>query len=289
MAALKIYRFDSGSCNGCDIEVVSATSERYNTGDIAVVEAPEDANVLVVTGVVTAKTERHLKEAYEKLQEPKLVVAVGTCAVSSGVFDGSYSVREPADRHVPVRAYLNGCPPSPQAIAAALSTVAGRSSAEWPAPADYRGLPVVDEEKCTACGACATSCPANAIEIVDGEAARGVRYLHERCISCATCRLVCPEDAVRLLEKRHEPNTRKESRSEARVPLVTCPVCGKSHITRPQLVAIKRRLEENERIRVLIAEFENRLKLSRECKMQRLREGKLTLYSLGYGSPRPDS
>ncbi len=281
---LRVYRFNAGSCNGCDIEVVSALAERYGLQNVRVVEEVEEANTMVVVGVVTTKTESHLRAAYEKLQDPKLVIAVGTCAVSSGVFDGSYSVRNPPETYIPVRAYLNGCPPSPHSIVSALRALMARQDSEWTAPKGYRGLPVVDAEKCTACGACAIACPASAIEIEEADEGKIVRYLHDRCISCATCELVCPEDAVRLKEERHPlVAEREKARVETKFTTVQCPVCGSGHITERHLDVIVERLKEKEALKAAAQELRERSKLERTCKIRQLAVGKQLLFKLGYG------
>ena len=116
--ALWVYLCNAGSCNGCDIENVAMVTPRYDVErlGIKVVGSPRHADVLVVTGPVTRKMAPRLRRVYEQMPEPKLVVAVGACAVSGGVFYESYALEGPADRVVPVDVVVPGCPPRPEAI-----------------------------------------------------------------------------------------------------------------------------------------------------------------------------
>ncbi|MEM4556950.1 MAG: NADH-quinone oxidoreductase subunit NuoB, partial [Sulfolobales archaeon] len=77
---------------------------------------PRHADVMVVTGAVTKKAGERLKRLYDQMPQPKFVVAVGACAISGGIFSGSYSVLSGADKVVPVSMYVPGCPPRPEAI-----------------------------------------------------------------------------------------------------------------------------------------------------------------------------
>ena len=78
--------------------------------------SPRHADVLLVTGCVTAQCEKRLKLIYDQMPEPKAVVAIGACACSGGVFADNYSVIGGADKTVPVNVYIPGCPPRPEAI-----------------------------------------------------------------------------------------------------------------------------------------------------------------------------
>ena len=108
--ALWVYLFNSGSCNGCDIENVALITPRYDAErfGIKVVGSPRHADVLFVTGPVTKKLAPRLRLVYEQMPEPRLVVAVGACAVSGGVFYDSYTLCGPADQVLPVDVYVPG-------------------------------------------------------------------------------------------------------------------------------------------------------------------------------------
>lgn len=241
MQELAIYRLNTGSCNGCDVEVVGVLAERFKLGDAGarVVGEPENANVLLVTGVVTSKMKEHLKQVYEKVKPPKLVVAVGSCALSSGVFEGSYNIPNLADEVVPVNAYVFGCPPSPHAVAGAVAELARAKLPGWQAPEGFKGVPQVDAEKCTGCGACVQVCPAGAIDVADDGGERTVRFDHSKCIFCASCEEYCPEEAIELAARYHVVTKSKaEATDEAKVELVKCAGCGTFFVTPRQIDSI---------------------------------------------------
>ncbi|HBE88107.1 MAG TPA: NADH-quinone oxidoreductase subunit B [Elusimicrobia bacterium] len=113
-----ILHFNSGGCNGCDIEVVDALTPRYDLErfGIQLKPTPRHADVMVVSGPVTRQQIKRIKRIYDQMAEPKFVVAVGACACSGGVFDGCYCVSGGLDTVVPVSAYIPGCPVRPEAV-----------------------------------------------------------------------------------------------------------------------------------------------------------------------------
>ncbi len=115
-----VMHFPCGGCNGCDIEVVAALTPLYDAERFGVLlkGTPRHADILLVTGVVTMQIKDRLKRVYEQVPDPKVVVAVGDCAISGCVFDGSYAVAGPVDKVIPVDVYIAGCPPKPEAILA---------------------------------------------------------------------------------------------------------------------------------------------------------------------------
>ncbi|RLE30635.1 hydrogenase [Candidatus Acetothermia bacterium] len=116
--ALWVFHVASGSCNGCDIEIVAALTPRYDVErfGIKLVGTPRHADVLLVTGTVTRPMAERLRRIYEQTPDPKAVVVVGGCGCSSGVFYESYNVVGPVDEIIPVDVYVPGCPPRPEAI-----------------------------------------------------------------------------------------------------------------------------------------------------------------------------
>ena len=110
--------YNSGSCNGCDIEILATLTPRYDLERFGVKlqGSPRHADVLICTGPVTLQSRDRLKRIYEQMPEPKFVVAVGTCATSGGAFQGCYNVVGHIDEVIPVNAYVPGCPPRPEAI-----------------------------------------------------------------------------------------------------------------------------------------------------------------------------
>jgi Ni,Fe-hydrogenase III small subunit len=132
--ALAIRQVDAGSCNGCELEISGLTSPVYDVERFGVhfVASPRHADLLLVTGPVTRNMEVPLRKTYEATPDPKLVVAVGDCAKTCGVFRGSYAVAGSVDQIVPVDAFVAGCPPEPadilRGILAALDRLSARPS-----------------------------------------------------------------------------------------------------------------------------------------------------------------
>ncbi|MCK4243523.1 NADH-quinone oxidoreductase subunit B family protein [Candidatus Bathyarchaeota archaeon] len=110
--------FNTGSCNGCDIEVVAAFTPRFDLERFGIIlqGSPRHADVLVATGPVVRQTKDRLVRIYEQMPNPKCVVAVGTCAISGAPFTGSYNIHGGIDKVIPVDIYVSGCPPKPEAI-----------------------------------------------------------------------------------------------------------------------------------------------------------------------------
>uniref|UniRef100_A0A7C3SKK8 NADH-quinone oxidoreductase subunit NuoB n=1 Tax=Thermofilum pendens TaxID=2269 RepID=A0A7C3SKK8_THEPE len=125
--SLWVYHFNSGGCNGCDIEFVAALTPRYDLERLGVqlVPSPRHADVLVVTGPVTRMSMDALRMVYDQMPEPKLVVAFGTCACSGGIFADCYNIVGGADRVVPVNIKIPGCPARPGMLVKALARLYG--------------------------------------------------------------------------------------------------------------------------------------------------------------------
>ncbi len=141
--SLHVRQVDAGSCNGCELEITATANpvfdlERFG---IHLVASPRHADVLLVTGPVTRNMEIALRRTYEATPEPRVVVAVGACGCSGGIFgEGTYASLGGVDRVVPVDVYVPGCPPRPQAIlngllvAMGIHQGRGRTDAEQTAP-----------------------------------------------------------------------------------------------------------------------------------------------------------
>lgn len=113
-----VIHFNSGSCNGCDIEILATLTPRFDLERFGVKlqGSPRHADVLLCTGPVTRQTRERLLRIYGQMHEPKFVVAIGSCAISGGVFRGCYNVLDGVDSTIPVDAYIPGCAPRPEAI-----------------------------------------------------------------------------------------------------------------------------------------------------------------------------
>ncbi len=116
--SLWVFHLNTGSCNGCDIEIVAGLTPRYDLErfGIKLVGSPKHADVLLVTGPVTGRMLDKVKRVYEQTPDPKAVIVVGACGTSGGVFYSSYNISGSVDKVIPVDVYVPGCPPRPEAI-----------------------------------------------------------------------------------------------------------------------------------------------------------------------------
>ena len=128
--SLAIREVDAGSCNGCELEIHALNNPFYDLERFGIrfVASPRHADVLLVTGPVTANMREALLRTYQATPDPKWVVAVGECAFNCGVFAGSYALAGRVADVVPVDPHIRGCPPSPrellQGLLALLETAA---------------------------------------------------------------------------------------------------------------------------------------------------------------------
>jgi Ni,Fe-hydrogenase III small subunit len=116
--ALTIRHVDAGSCNGCELEINSLNNPYYNLEGLGIrfVASPRHADMLLVTGPVSRHMEVALKRTYDATPDPKLVVAIGDCGCSGGIFGESYASRGRVANVIPVDVAVPGCPPTPFAI-----------------------------------------------------------------------------------------------------------------------------------------------------------------------------
>jgi Ni,Fe-hydrogenase III small subunit len=116
--ALTIRHVDAGSCNGCELEIQALANPYYNLEGIGIrfVASPRHADMLLVTGPVSKHMAIALKRTYDATPEPKLVVAVGDCGCSGGIFGQSYASLGGVASVLPVDVAIPGCPPSPRAL-----------------------------------------------------------------------------------------------------------------------------------------------------------------------------
>ena len=122
--SLALRHVDAGSCNGCEHELTAAANPFYDLQrfGLNVVASPRHADLLLVTGVVTTRMAEPLRAAFEAMPEPRLVAAVGDCAVlGAGTLAHPDELADPLESIVPVDLYIPGCPPTPDRIADALA------------------------------------------------------------------------------------------------------------------------------------------------------------------------
>lgn len=126
--SLKLREVSAGSCNGCDAEIQSMGNVVFDLSRFGIqfVASPRHADGLMITGPVTKNMELALKKTYEAVPHPKIVIAVGACALSGGPFQGGKEVRNGVDGLIPIDLYIPGCPPHPLTILDGLLRLLGR-------------------------------------------------------------------------------------------------------------------------------------------------------------------
>ena len=113
-----VVHFNCNSCNGCDIEFLATLTPYYDVERFGVIHVgnPKHADVLVVTGSVNHRNKRVLKNVYDQIPDPKVVVAMGACGATGGIFAECYNVLGGIDSVIPVDVLVPGCPPRPEAM-----------------------------------------------------------------------------------------------------------------------------------------------------------------------------
>ena len=113
-----IIHYDASSCNGCDIEVLACLTPVFDVERLGVVNTgnPKHADIFLVTGAVNEQSREVIRNIYNQMPEPKVVVAVGICAASGGIFRECYNISGGIDSVIPVDVYVPGCAARPEAI-----------------------------------------------------------------------------------------------------------------------------------------------------------------------------
>jgi Ni,Fe-hydrogenase III small subunit/formate hydrogenlyase subunit 6/NADH:ubiquinone oxidoreductase subunit I len=126
--SLAIRQVDAGSCNGCEMEIVALNNPIHDIERFGIhfVASPRHADMLLVTGPVTRNMELALKKTYAATPDPKVVVAVGACGISGGIFGTNYASLGGVDATIPVDVYIPGCPPRPEALIYGILLAVGR-------------------------------------------------------------------------------------------------------------------------------------------------------------------
>jgi Ni,Fe-hydrogenase III small subunit len=141
--ALTIRQVDAGSCNGCELEINALNNPYYNIEGLGIkfVASPRHADMLLVTGPVSRHMEEALRRTFEATPEPKLVVAVGDCGCTGGIFGESYASCGRVANVIPVDVVVAGCPPPPVEILRGILSAVRRRPAE---PGEPRPRPRTD-------------------------------------------------------------------------------------------------------------------------------------------------
>jgi ech hydrogenase subunit C len=113
-----LIHYDGSSCNGCDIEVLACLSPLYDVERFGIINTgnPKHADILLITGSINEQNKSVVKNIYDQMPDPKVVIAVGICATSGGIFADCYNVLGGVDKVLPVDVYVPGCACRPEAI-----------------------------------------------------------------------------------------------------------------------------------------------------------------------------
>ena len=136
LKSLWVLHFACGSCNGCDIEILAALTPKFDVERFGIVNIgdPKQADVLLVTGPANHRNKDVLKNLYEQMPAPKMVIAIGTCASTGGVFHNCPNVLGGVDNVIPVDVYIPGCAVRPEqindAVVLALNKLSGAVTVE---------------------------------------------------------------------------------------------------------------------------------------------------------------
>ena len=127
-----VYHMNTGGCNGCDLEFVACMTPRYDMERFGFLlkASPRHADIILVTGPITKKSKNAFIDVMSKVPEPSVIVGLGACTASTGVYKGSEAVEGPLSKYADACVYVLGCPPSPREIMRGLM-VAKQKLYEW--------------------------------------------------------------------------------------------------------------------------------------------------------------
>ena len=122
-----IIHYDASSCNGCDIEILACLTPMYDVERFGIINTgnPKHADIFVVTGSINEANREVIQNIYNQMPDPKVVVAVGICACSGGVFRECYNIAGGIDKLIPVDVYVPGCAARPESIIDGIVTALG--------------------------------------------------------------------------------------------------------------------------------------------------------------------
>jgi Ni,Fe-hydrogenase III small subunit len=127
--SVAIRAVDSGSCNGCELEIHAINNAFYNAEQYGIhfVASPRHADILLVTGTVSKHMEEALLRAYQAMPDPKWVIAMGECGINGGIFGENYATLGGVSKVLPVDLHIPGCPPTPTQLLQGILTLLSQS------------------------------------------------------------------------------------------------------------------------------------------------------------------
>lgn len=210
--SISVFHLNSGSCNGCDIETLMAIRCAYPSICFTKqVKSFQEAEVILLTGILTPKIQKFAKEIFLKDKKAKTIY-IGSCSLEGGVFKGSYNQIGPPDKFLAPFLYVPGCPPKPEAILEAIKK-ASKAKVEikkHPPSSRFRGKVNFFPEKCIKCLRCLQVCPASALRFLPQNKKLYYEYREDRCVFCGLCEEVCPTQAIKLENDYQEVESKKE-------------------------------------------------------------------------------
>lgn len=120
--SLNAFHLGGSACNNCDIEILDTLTPKYDLErfGITLVGSVRHADIILLSGIFNKKAAIRAKRVYEQAPKPVVVVAIGGCACTGLMFQASYNWDEPIGNHIPIDAYIAGCPPKPEAMIAGI-------------------------------------------------------------------------------------------------------------------------------------------------------------------------
>ena len=140
--SLWVFHYAGASCNNCDIEILDCLTPRFDIErfGMQLVGSPRHADVLLINGSINKKDRPRLLDIYNQAAKPVLVVAIGACGCTGGIFKEGYTNAGPVDEVIPVDAYIPGCPPKPEAIIAGIVKLVTRKQNGAPSKEQIKEL-----------------------------------------------------------------------------------------------------------------------------------------------------
>lgn len=199
---LKVFYYNVGSCNGCDIELLAGVLLNKSKIKILPVYEPREVDIVIFTGILTKKMKPYFLKVLKELPKKAIKIAFGSCAISGNAFFETYTFSGPIDKYTKINLYVNGCPPkAPDYLKGALEKLGLIPKNNKKDNKYWRGELKFYPNKCIGCLKCVYNCPARTISLSKPGKNFELKYDYTRCFFCAACERICPTDAIVLTNK----------------------------------------------------------------------------------------